>query len=134
VKTVWWAAAALMLAACGQGGGADKSDPYAGLDVAIENWRGAILKGEAACRQPDGPEGPACQRFEVACKVESPIEEGEHASGVSQKVLAAITWQARDPAMNELRPASATAVFSRSAEGWTRTPAEPVNLRTCAAA
>src|SRR5690606_2943715 len=82
------------------GRGADKSDPSAGLEVAIENWRGAILKGEAACRQPDGPEGPACQRFEVTCKVESPIEEGERASGVSQKVLAAITWQARDPAMN----------------------------------
>jgi len=49
-------------------------------------------------------------------------------------VRAAITWQARDPAMMELRPASATAVLPLSAEGWTRTPAERVFLRTCAAA
>lgn len=135
MKTVWWvAAAALVLAACGQGDGADPADPNAGLDVAIKNWREAVLTTEADCRQARGPDGEACQRFEVTCKVESPIDEAERAAGVTQKVLAAMTWMARDPAMNELQPASATALFSRTGQGWTREPAAPVNLRTCASA
>ena len=135
MKKAWWAAAALMLAGCGQGGDAGTTaDPHAGLDVAIKDWRESIVQTEADCRQPNGPEGEACQRFEVTCKVESPIDAAERAAGVTQKVLAAMTWMARDPAMNEQQPASATAVFSRTGEGWTRKPAEPVNLRTCAPA
>lgn len=134
MKTAWWAAAALMLAACGQGGGTKSDDPYAGLDAAIKDWRGEILKTEAACQQAKGPEGEACQQFEVTCKVESPLDDGDRTAGVTQKVLAAMTWTARDPAMNEQKPASATATFSRTGEGWTRKAADPVNLRTCAPA
>lgn len=131
VKTAWFTAAALMLAGCGQGGG-DASDPYAGLDGAIKDWREQIIGAEAACAQPKGPEGEACQQFQVTCKVESPIDAAERAAGVSQKVLAAMTWTQRDAAMSEQKPASAAAVFSRNADGWTRTAADPVNLRTCA--
>lgn len=136
ISSTGWcaAAAALMLAGCGQGGGGDLADPYAGLDAAIKDWRAEIVKTDAACQQAKGPEGEACQRFEVTCKVESPIGEAERAAGVTQKVLAAMTWSARDPAMNEQKPASATATFSRTAQGWTREPAAPVNLRTCAPA
>lgn len=134
MRTAWWAAAALVLAACGQGGGASSDDPYGGLDAAIKDWRGEIIETDAACRQAKGPDGEACQAFEVTCKVESPIDPTERAAGVTQKVLAAMTWRARDPAMNEQKPASATATFSRSAQGWTRQPADPVNLRTCAPA
>lgn len=134
VKTAWWAAAALMLAGCGQGGGAGSADPYAGLDAAIKEWRADIMNTDAACQQAKGPEGEACQQFEVTCKVESPISDDERTAGVTQKVLAAMTWTARDPAMNEQKPASATATFSRQADGWSRTAADPVNLRTCAPA
>ncbi|HEX2560892.1 hypothetical protein [Phenylobacterium sp.] len=134
MKTAWWAAVALMMAGCGQGGGGDSANPHAGLDVAIKDWRGDIMKTEAACRQAKGPEGEACQQFEVTCKVESPIDETERAAGVTEKVLAAMTWTARDPAMNEQKPASATATFSRTSDGWTRKAADPVNLRTCAPA
>jgi hypothetical protein len=134
VRTAWWAAATLMLAACGEGGGAASGEPYAGLDQAIKDWRAEIVETDAACRQAKGPEGDACQQFEVTCKVESPIGEAERASGVTEKVLAAMTWTARDPAMNEQKPASATATFARSADGWTREAADPVNLRTCAPA
>lgn len=134
VKAAWWTAAALLLAGCGQGGGANSGDPYAGLDAAIKDWRAEIMKTDAACQQARGPEGEACQQFEVTCKVESPIDEAERTAGVTQKVLAAMTWTARNPAMNEQQPASATATFSRSSEGWTRKAADPVNLRTCAPA
>lgn len=134
MRTAWWAAAALVLAGCGQSGGGESDGEYAGLDAAIKDWRGEIIKTDAACRQAKGPEGEACQQFEVTCKVMSPIGEAERAAGVTQKVLAAMTWTARDAAMNEQKPASATATFSRSGEGWTRQAADPVNLRTCAPA
>lgn len=131
MKTAWWAAAALAVAACGQGGGATSDDPYAGLDAAVKDWREAIVTTDAACARK-APEGEACQQFEVTCKVESPIGPAERSAGVTQKVLAAMTWTAHDPARGEQAPASATATFAKAGGGWTRAAAEPVNLRTCA--
>ncbi|HEY9217717.1 MAG TPA: hypothetical protein VIO94_06700 [Phenylobacterium sp.] len=125
------AAAGLMLAACGQSSGGKADDPYAGLDQSIKQWRAEIVSTDEACKQK-APEGEACQQFEVSCKVESPISPAEKSAGVTHKVLAAMTWSARDAARDEQKPASATAEFSKTAKGWTRKAAEPVNLRTCA--
>ncbi len=131
LKTAWFAAAALLLAGCGPGDKAD--DAYAGLDRAIRDWRVALIASEPACQGKTAQGNEPCQAFEVSCKVEDPITPAERASGVTQRVLAAITWTAPDPAGGGGRPDSATAVFTRTADGWTRKPVtDPVNVRTCA--
>ncbi|MET0295034.1 MAG: hypothetical protein ABW042_08450 [Phenylobacterium sp.] len=126
------AAAAAALAGCGGPAKTDAGDPYAGLDQAIRTWRADLIEASAVCRAKAADGQAACQQFEVSCKVEDPIAPREASSGVTSKVLAAMTWSAPDPALGGQRPASATAVFLKSADGWTRANAEPVNLRTCA--
>ena len=129
LRRAWLAFAALALVGCGGGGASN--EPYADLDPHIRQWRADLIKSEAAC-QGKTPEGfERCQQFEVSCKVEDPMTPAERSAGVTHKVLAAITWSEPDPAAGGQRPASATAVFTKSGEGWARQDAEPVNLRTC---
>lgn len=122
------ALAALALAACSPG--ADTAakpgeDPkYAGLDVEILRWRAEIDKTNPTCK------AGGCQDYEVACKAESPMTADDTAKGATAKVIAAITFNAKDnPAA---RPGSAFATFTKAKGAWSHVAAEPVNLSTCA--
>lgn len=118
----------LTLAACGEAGApAASQDKYAGLDVAIRDWREALLKERADCA--GAPADKACRAFEVACK-------GERApsGGASADVAAAMTFESWDAARSEFRPASAFAEFVKDGDGWRRAEIGPLNLSTCVGA
>lgn len=126
------AAAALGLTACGgKTGGAQSSDPNAGLDVAIRDWHAALKTSDPQCK--DRPEGEQCRSFEVACKGLREVSADEAAHGMTAKIGAAIGWEAWDAARSEYRPTSATAEFQKVGGEWQRVPTGPVNLSTCVA-
>ena len=125
-------AAALLLAACSQGG--DKttsSDPYAGLPNEIQGWHTALEANHPACRNK--VEGKGCESFEVTCKAEQVITPEEKAKGVTAKVIAAMTFNGRNPDGSTGAPGSAFAIFAKTGGQWSRTEAMPVNMTTCAA-
>ena len=123
--------AALALSACSPGGsgggGAAKpgEDPkFAGLDAQILQWRGEIDKTDATCK------AGGCSDYDVACKGERAMTPEDTAKGATAKVIVAMTFNSKaDP---NARPGSAFAEFTKTASGWTRAAAKPVNLSTCA--
>jgi hypothetical protein len=122
--------AALLLTACGQaapGAGAAKpaEDPkFAGLDAQILQWRGEIDKADPTCK------AGGCSDYDVACKGERTMTPEDTAKGATAKVIVAMTFNSKaDP---NARPGSAFAEFTKTAAGWTRAEAKPVNLSTCA--
>jgi hypothetical protein len=120
--------AALTLAGC-QKSASNPADPYAGLDVAIADWRGEIVKSPACAKAPAG--GKGCQTFEVGCKVESPITAAD--KGATAKIVAAMSWGAWSPARGDYEPASGAATFAKTGGKWVRHDMPgPVNLSTCA--
>jgi hypothetical protein len=123
--------AALTLAACGQAGGGQASgDPYAGLDTQILEWRKAIEATHSACAAK--VDGKGCQDFQVMCKAAQEITPDESARGVTAQVAAAMTFAGRNPDGSTGKSGSAFAVFSKTAQGWTREESKPVNMQTCA--
>jgi len=104
---------------------ADASDPYAGLAPEILAWRTDLQASHPACRKAG-----KCGEFEVTCKGAQDITPQERASGVTARLVAAMTFRASDAAGGQ--PGSAFATFSKSAAGWTRAPSPPVNLSSCA--
>ena len=123
---------AILLSACSQGGGATSasSDPYAGLDTQIVAWRTAIEAEHTACSAK--VEGKGCQDFQVMCKAMQDIAPDEAAKGVKAKVVAAMTFAARNPDGSTGKSGSSFANFSKTGDTWTRTEAKPVNMTTCA--
>lgn len=118
---------ALALAACAPGGTSKpEEDPrFAGLEAEILNWRADLEKTDPVCKS-----GGGCQDYEVACKGERPLTPQDQAKGVTAKVVAAMTF---NPKSAGGRPGSASAEFTRTQGGWTRSETNPVNLSTCAA-
>lgn len=130
-KTFVAAFALLALTACSSGGkSAGSSDPYAGLDTQILNWRTELEATHPACKTK--VEGKGCQDFQVMCKAAQEITPDETAKGVSAQVIAAMTFAGRNADGSTGKSGSAFAVFSKSKDAWTRTEAQPVNLSTCA--
>ena len=120
--------AALTLGGC-QKSASSSSDPYAGLDVAIADWRGEIVKSPACAKTPAG--GKGCQTFEVGCKVEAPMTAKD--KGVTAKIVAAMSWGTWNPARGDYDPASGAATFAKTGGKWVRHDMTgPVNLSTCA--
>jgi hypothetical protein len=122
------ALAALILAACSQGGGAD--DPSAGLDQQILAWRTAIETEHPACAAK--VEGKGCQDFQVMCKAYQEITADETAKGVTSQIVAAMTFAGRNPDGSTGKSGSSFALFSKAGNEWTRTEAMPVNMSSCA--
>lgn len=125
--------AALLLAACSQGGGGDANaanDPYAGLSAEILAWRGQIEADHPTCQTK--VDGKGCDTFQVNCKAAQEITPEERAKGVTAQVVAAMTFNGRTPDGSSGKPGSAFAEFSRTGDAWTRAEAKPVNLATCA--
>jgi hypothetical protein len=124
--------AALSLAACGQAGNTQQtsSDPYAGLDTQILEWRKTIEATHSACANK--VDGKGCQDFQVMCKGAQEITPEEAARGVTAQVVAAMTFAGRNPDGSTSKSGSSFALFSKSGGAWTRTEAMPVNLHTCA--
>jgi hypothetical protein len=123
----------LLLAACGQGGGAhktDPSDPYAGLDQQILAWHQALEAESPVCRVK--VEGHGCEDFEVMCKAMQEITPDETAKGITQQVVAAMTFSGRRADGSSGDDGSAFALFSKTGGKWTRAEAMPVNMKTCA--
>jgi len=124
--------AALSLAACGQAGGNKQAStgPYAGLETQILEWRKTIEATHSACATK--VDGKGCQDFQVMCKAAQEITPDETAKGVTAQVVAAMTFAGRKSDGSTGKSGSSFALFSKTADGWTRTEAMPVNLRTCA--
>lgn len=124
---------ALSLAACGKTGGstaASSSDPYAGLDGGILAWRTAIEASHPACATK--VEGHGCESFQVTCKAQQEITPDETAKGVTAQVIAAMTFNGRNPDGSSGKPGSSFATFSKIGGQWTREEAKPVNMSSCA--
>ena len=123
------ALAALSLMACSKQT-AVSDDPYAGLDAGILSWRTNLEATHPACATKF--EGAGCEAFQVTCKAAQDISSAEKARGVSAKVVAAMSFLGRNADGSTDRPGSATALFSKTKDAWTRREAAPVNLTTCA--
>lgn len=108
------------------------ADPYAGLEPQILAWRDALEAGHPACRTKVA--GKGCESFEVKCKAAQTITPDEAGRGVSAKLVAAMTFNARNADGSSGQPGSAFAVFAKTGKLWTRTEAAPVNMSTCAPA
>jgi len=124
--------AALLVAACSQGGGAANAanDPYAGLSTEILAWRGGIEASHPNCKTK--VDGKGCDTFQVNCKAAQEITPDEQAKGVTAQVVAAMTFNGRTADGSSGRPGSAFAEFSKAGGQWTHQEAKPVNLATCA--
>ncbi len=122
---------ALVLGGCQAGSEtASSGDKYAGLDGAIRDWHANIKTSNKVCSA--GTDAQACQGFEVACKGERPVTTDDEAKGVTARVIAAMSWQARADAEAEYKPASGVAEFTKVGGEWKRADTSPVNLSTCA--
>ena len=120
-----------LLSACGsQGEGAKSSDPNAGLDTQILNWRTALEEGHETCSTK--VEGKGCQDFQVTCKAMQEITPDESAKGVTSKIVASIRFAARNTDGSTGKSGSAFAVFTKTGDAWVRTESPPVNPSTCA--
>ena len=125
------AAASLVLAGCGKSDdAAQPGDPYAGLDREILGWRTAIEAAHPACAAK--VEGKGCDSFQVMCKAEQEIDSGEAARGVTAQVIAAMSFNGRNPDGSSGKSGSAFATFSKAGDAWTREEAGPVNMSSCA--
>lgn len=123
-------AAALLLSACNSGDAAKSDDPYAGLDKEILSWRNALEASHPACATK--VEGKGCAEFQVMCKAAQTITPEETAKGVSAKVVAAMTFNGRQPDGSSGKAGSAFAVFSKAGDAWSRAESRPVNMSSCA--
>jgi hypothetical protein len=126
------AAAAMTLAGCQQKAapaaqGAEAK--FAGLEVAIIDWRNDIKKTEAACHE--SAPGKGCQNFEVACKAERTVAADEQARGVAAKVVAGMSWLAWDEKRAEAMPASGFVEFTNTSGAWSHGAPMKGNLSTC---
>lgn len=121
----------LPLAACSQGGQKPAAtDLNAELQPQIAAWHDAVEANHVACRTKVG--GKGCESFEVTCKAAQDITPAEQATGVTAKVVAAMTFSGRNPDGSSGKPGSAFAQFSKAGGTWTRAEAKPVNMSTCA--
>ena len=120
------ALAALALAGCG------KTDPYAGLETEIVSWRNHIEATHPACATK--VEGKGCESYQITCKAAQEITPAETARGVTAQVVAAMTFNGRNPDGSTARPGSSFGLFSKAAGAWSRAEAMPVNMSTCAPA
>jgi hypothetical protein len=118
-----------LLGGCSQDSKPDANDPYAGLDDAIRAWKTDVSAADPSCRR--APSGAKCESFEVSCKAQRPITPDDQAKGVSAKLVADMNWSGYDE-KGTSQPASAAALFTKTAGAWTRAEAKPVNPETCA--
>jgi hypothetical protein len=120
-----------LLTACGsQGDGAKSSDPNAGLDTQILNWRTALEEGHDTCATK--VEGKGCQDFQVTCKAMQDITPEESAKGVTSKIVSSIRFAARNTDGSTGKSGSAFALFTKTGDAWVRSESPPVNPSTCA--
>jgi len=121
-----------LLAACSPGGGGDaaSSDPNVALRPLIAQWSKDVEATHSACTAK--VDGKGCQDFQVTCKAEHLVGPEDAQKGVTTQVVAAMTFAGRNPDGSTGKSGSAFALFSKTDDGWTRGPAMPVNLQTCA--
>lgn len=123
-----------VLAACSQGGGgkseAASDDPNVALRPLIAQWSKDIETTHSACATK--VEGKGCQDFQVTCKAEHTVGPDDAGKGVTEQVVAAMTFAGRNADGSTGKSGSAFALFSKTKDGWTRGEAMPVNLQTCA--
>jgi phosphopantothenoylcysteine synthetase/decarboxylase len=125
------AAFAIFLVACTEGGQAtDSGDPYAGHESQIQAWRDAVEANHPACSAK--VEGKGCQDFQVMCKAAQDITPEEAAEGVTAKLVAAMTFAGRNPDGSTGKSGSSFNYIVKSADGWSRQEAKPVNMSSCA--
>lgn len=130
-KLITAAGLALLLTACTEAPVTTAApDRYAGLDVAIRDWRTQILATDRDC--VDKPHDQRCVTFTVDCKAERKLTPEDAAQGISERVVAAMSWDAWDTATSEYRAAVGFAEFRKTSAGWTRGEAARVNLESCA--
>lgn len=113
----------------GQSGGAQQGK-FAGLDQEILTWRKDILATDPLCRSQ--AEGEKCESFEVTCKAERDLTPADAATGVTARVVAAMTWNGFDPKFRHGQSGVRAAEFAKGKAGWTRADHKPVNPQTCA--
>lgn len=125
------ALAALALAGCSKASSDTASgDPYAGLETQILSWRNTIEATHPACATK--VEGKGCESYQVTCKAAQEITSDETAKGVTAQVVAAMTFNGRNPDGSTDRPGSSFGLFSKAGGAWSRSEAAPVNMSTCA--
>jgi hypothetical protein len=129
-------AALLILGACGKGGGAATStggavpDLNASLKPEMDKWRTEIVAADPLCKQTGADQ--KCKNFNVECKAARDLTSADTAKGVTNRVVAAMTFSGWDPKLKQNQDGSRTAEFDKTAAGWTRQEHAPVNMSSCA--
>jgi hypothetical protein len=129
------AVAASLVSACSPGSGgvdAASDDPNVALRPLIAQWSRDLEASHSACANK--VEGKGCQDFQVTCKAEHAVGPADSQKGVTAQVVAAMTFAGRNADGSTGKSGSAFALFSKTADGWSRGDAMPVNLQTCAPA
>ena len=129
-------AALLILGACskGAGGGAatgsgQPTDINASLKPEMDKWRTEIVASDPLCKQAGADQ--KCKNFNVECKAERDLKADDAGKGITNRVVAAMTFNGWDPKLKQNQDGTRTAEFTRTAAGWTRAEHPPVNLNTC---
>jgi hypothetical protein len=130
-------AALLILGACSKGAGGGHgaaSGPLANLNASLkpqeDRWRTEIIASDPLCKQTGADK--KCKNFNVECKAERDLKADDAGKGVTNRVVAAMTFNGWDPKLKQSQDGTRTAEFVKTASGWTRQEHAPVNLSSCA--
>ncbi|MBS0333543.1 MAG: hypothetical protein JSS35_12310 [Proteobacteria bacterium] len=130
-------AALLILGACSQGAGGKTSsaggqpaDLNASLKPEMDKWRTEIVASDPLCKQTATDQ--KCKNFNVECKAERDLKADDGAKGVTNRVVAAMTFSGWDPKLKQAQDGTRAAEFVKTASGWSRQEHPPVNLTSCA--
>lgn len=105
------------------------ADKFAGLDGQELTWRKEIIATDPLCKA--AAEDQKCSGFEVACKAERTVTPAEQAQGTTARVVVMMTWNGFDSKFNHPQSGTSTALFTKTAQGWTRAPHGAVYMQTC---
>ena len=122
----------LVLTACSKGedSEAKAEDPNVALRPLIAQWSKDLEATHPACGVK--VEGKGCQDFQVTCKAVHEVSPEDAKKGITDQVVAAMTFAARNPDGSTGKSGSAFALFSKTGDTWSQGGSDPVNLQTCA--
>ncbi|MBS0362541.1 MAG: hypothetical protein JSR98_14285 [Proteobacteria bacterium] len=116
--------------ASADGSGGPVTDLNASLKPEEAKWRTEIVASNPLCQQTGADQ--KCKNFNVECKAERDLKADDAGKGVTNRVVAAMTFSGWDPKLKQSQDGTSTVEFVKTAAGWTHSDHPPVNLSTCA--
>lgn len=111
-------------------GGDQSGDINASLKPEMDKWRAEIIASDPLCKQTSADQ--KCKNFNVECKAARNLTADDPGKGVTNRVVAAMTFNGWDPKLKQSQDGARTVEFVKTAAGWTHADHAPVNISTCA--